>query len=154
MKLFDIYGWALPTQTELLAPYRENEQMTRLVKHYWLGLQSEALWFVIISVVLFAVLFVIYYWPFNNKPGRHYKWRYWCAFLGILSGCVFAFTLIVCAFIKCPVSGIWWKTSLMLALINTLYSLLLYTLSSFILCQIPPTVSKTNAYPFMKIKRK
>lgn len=154
MKLFDVYGWALPKLPTVLNQYKDNPQITNLVKNYYAGLQSFALWFLLIAVVLSLILFFVYYWPYNNRPGRHYVWQKWFAFLGAVSGSVFLLTIIVCAFLRCPLPALWWQTALLTALVNTLYAVLLYLVCSFVLCQIPSTVSKTNAYPFMKIKRK
>lgn len=154
MKLFDLYGWALPNTAAILAPYKDNEQMTKLIKNFMTSLQSCALWFLLLAVILSIVLFAIYYWPYNNKPGRHYKCQKWASFAGVLACCMFVSTVVICAFLRCPIAALWWKTTLMIALINTLYSVLLYLLCSFILCQIPSSVSKTNAYLFMKIGRR
>lgn len=154
-KLFEIlYGWAVPGLSSVLAPYKENVQMTNLVKTFYLKLQSFSLWFFLIAAVLSVLMFCIYYWPYNNKPGRHYRWQKWLIFLGISTGSVFLLTLCVGAIVKCPIYSLWWKTVATIACVNALYSLLIYVAFSFVLSQIPPTSTKTNAYLWMKIGRK
>lgn len=154
-KLFDIfYGWALPGLSSVISPYRQNEQMTSLIKTFYLKLQSNSLWFLLIAVIISVLMFVVYYWPYNNKPGRHYTSLKWLMFLGISVASAFVLTFCIGAFIKCPISLIWWRIIATVAGVNALYALSIYFILSLFICQISPTVTKTNAYLFMKIGRR
>lgn len=154
-KLFEIfYGWAVPGLSSVLAPYKANEQMTNLVKTFYLKLQSYSLLFILIAVILSVLMFAIYYWPYNSKPGRHYRWQKWLMFLGITAVCAFVITFCIGASIKCPISSLWWRSIATIAGVNALYVIVFYLFLSFVLCQMPPASTKTNAYLWMKIGRK
>ena len=152
MKLFDIYRWALPSRSSLQQGM--GDQMTQQLNTFYKSVQNDSLFFLFTAVAFALIFFIIYYWPYNNRPGRHYRWQKWLIFLGISFACTFAVTLIIGASIHAPRPIIWVKVMFMLSLINSLYSALLYSVFSFILSQFPARWTKTNANLFMKIGRR
>lgn len=150
---FEFYEWALPKLTGYLNQYQDNEQLTKLVKAYWYQLQSCGLWFFLIAVVIALFVAYYYYGPFNNRPGRHYKSRYWWSFGVVTVACALALTFCFGLTVKCHISAIWWDTIGRIAPLNAVYSGALYTGLSFVVCQFP-NAFKTNAYPYLKLKKK
>ena len=147
------YEWALPKLTDYLNQYQDNEQMTKLVKAYWYQLQSYGLWFFLIAAVVALLLAYYYYGPYNNRPGRHYKSKYWLTRGGMAAACAFALTFCVGLTIKCHIPSIWRETIGRITLMNGVYSIVVYLILSFVVCQFPMTF-KTNAYPVLKLNLK
>ena len=89
----------------------------------------------------------IYYKPFNDKPGRHYKPKYWIYFLLT----TFVLTLLVtlgceCAIAQPKLDGSF-VLELKIAVANAIYSSFIYIFVSWIWCQFN---LPTNAYRLIK----
>lgn len=128
--------------------------MTQQLNTFYKALQNDALIFLLAAIFFALLFFIIYYWPYNNRPGRHYRWQKWMEFLWISFGCAFAASLIWGAFIHAPNPRIWRRVMLPLSLVNALYSAVLYWFFSAIISQLPSRWTKTNANLFMKIRRR
>lgn len=128
--------------------------MTQQLNTFYRSLQNDSAIFLLLAVLFALICFVIYYWPYNNRPGRHYRWQKWMVFLWISYGCTYAASLIVGASIHAPNPQIWWRVMPMLALVNAFYSAILYAVFSFIISQFPSRWTRTNANLFMKIRRR
>ena len=99
-----------------------------------------------IFVVLGVALAAIYYKPYNDKPGRHYRPTHWLLFMVV----AFVLTLLVTwGFEYIAVKPVL-KGALMLefkvALGNAIYATGLYFLTSLVWCNALPT----NAYRLFK----
>lgn len=123
----------------------EIERRKRLASRFWNSIDMNDVWMVLIMAAITAIICYAYFIPFNNKPGRHYLPSY-CAIFGAFSLLLsFGATLFYCSLIV----KINYDMSFVMkvAAINTVYSLLLYLILSFIFCNY----SSTNAYRWFKI---
>lgn len=152
MKIFDIYRWALPSRSALQQGL--GEQMAQQLNSFYKSLQNDSTIFLLIAVGFSLLCFIIYYWPYNNRPGRHYRWEKWMVFTWIAFGLTWAASLIFGASIKAPSPQVWWRVMGILSVVNAFYASVLYVTFSFILSQFPSRWTKTNANLFMKIRRR
>lgn len=148
MKILDLYEWATGTMSSFTKPFAENEPLYNQAKVFWRNIESNSLVALLIFIIIGALMAIVYYWPFNDKPGRHYRPRYWwmfLAFTAVLSMVVtFAYE---CLAVNTP--NIYGAVMLefKLSLANALYSALVYLLFSVLWCSLLPT----NAYRIFKI---
>ena len=132
-----------------LANYADNESAKRAAMRLWNSIDS-IVW---IPFVLMIVLTVLHCWgyffPYNNKPGRHYHPKYWVGFGLCNLILVFLMTFIVCyVFVPNPGFDIWLLVKVAFA--NMLIALILY----YIISTIINRNGKSNAYPWYIIKNK
>ena len=139
MKAIDIYEWSAGDKTDFIKPYQNNEPMFLRAQTFWESLQSEAI--ILTSIFFICGLLVAwcYYKPFNEKPGRHFKFTYWLIFLGLAFLLSFLLTLVF-EFITLN-TGIGGSTMLLIkiALTNGLYAMAVYWVISVIWCNFLPT---------------
>lgn len=132
-----------------LANYADNESAKRAAMRLWNSIDSID-W---IPFVLMIVLTVLHCWgyffPYSNKPGRHYHPKYWVGFGLCNLILVFLMTFIVCyVFVPNPGFDIWLLVKVAFA--NMLIALILY----YIISTIINRNGKSNAYPWYIIKNK
>lgn len=141
--MFDIHTWAAGTLSDFARPFKENEVLYNQARAFWHTLEGCSLGLTIVSVLIAFGLAWLYYIPFNNQPGRHYKPSYWGRFFVA----TFLVTFVFSIFLEIIMAGHRLdgaiRAELMIAGINSLYALLFYLLASFLFCKC----SKTNAYP-------
>lgn len=147
--IVDLYGWGLPKQTEFLNHYKSNETLFRHARDLWSKLDSCTIWFIAAFVVLALLFSIIYYGPYNNRPGRHYKVKYWFIWMLITAVVTFVVTLVIGLIVaKSPLTaGI--GLILRISGVNVLYSIGVYFIVALLVCNAP--FLKTNAYRFLKI---
>lgn len=147
MKLLDLYEWIAGSMSSFTKPFQENEALFNQAKAFWRHLEGSTMITIAIFVVLGILLASIYYKPYNDKPGRHYRPTHWLFFM---IG-TFVLTLLVTwgyeYFAVKPVL----KGALMLefkvALGNAIYATGLFLLTSLVWCNTP---LPTNAYKLFK----
>jgi len=149
MKIVDIYGWGLPKQADFLNHFKNNDTLYNQARALWSKLDACTVWFIIAFVVLALVFAIIYYGPYNNKPGRHYKVRHWFIWMIITAAVTFVVTMAIgLIMVKSPLSA---RIGLILRIsgVNVLYSIGVYFVVALLVCNAP--FLKTNAYRFLKI---
>lgn len=149
MKIVDIYGWGLPKQADFLNHYKHNPTLYDQAKALWGKLDVCTVWFIVAFIVLAFVFAIVYYGPYNNKPGRHYKVKHWLIWMIITAIVTFVVTLVIgLIMVKSPLAA---RYGLILRVsgINVLYSIGVYFIAALIVCNAP--FLKTNAYRFLKI---
>lgn len=114
----------------------------------WQELMSYEWSLLFMALAIGGIGAFIYYGPYNNQPGRHYKIKYW----GLLGFITIVINFLLTWFIEWigihPYLGSRiLGTYLMGALSNTIYCAGAYVLVSFIYCNW----LNTNAYRFLKI---
>lgn len=150
MKIIDIYGWGLPNQAEFLRHFQGNDAQTKFARQLWAGLDSCTVWFLITFIVIAVVMAIVYYGPYNNKPHRHYKIKHWFLWLGIAAAATFVVSMLIGVFgVNSPMTTYKIPLVLRVSAVNLLYSVGVYFVVSFIVCNIKAL--KTNAYRFLKI---
>lgn len=148
--MIDTVFFLLPTKGRFLSAY-ENNELKNQADALWRHLDdlSEPALFISITIGVLAAL--IYYGPFNNRPGRHYLIRYWIVFAAIMF-CVIG--LAICGLEYWQV-----KTNLKTGILPlyikcafccSIWGLLAYLVTSLIQCNFFGRY--TNAYKFLKIK--
>lgn len=146
MKLLDLYEWIAGSMSSFTKPFQDNEALFNQAKAFWRHLEGSTMITIAIFVVLGIALAAIYYMPYNDKPGRHYRPTHWLVFMVV----TFVLTLLVTwgfeyIAVKPVLNG-----ALMLefkvALGNALYATVLYFLTSVVWCNALPT----NAYRLFK----
>ncbi len=149
MKIVDIYGWGLPKQADFLNHFKNNDTLYNQARALWSKLGSCTVWFIVIFVVIALVFVIIYYGPYNNKPGRHYKVKHWLIWMLITAAVTFVITMVLgLVMVKSPLSA---RICLILRVsgINFFYSIGVYFIAALLVCNMP--FLKTNAYRFLKI---
>jgi len=149
MKIDDLYGWGLPKQADFLNHFKNNETLYNQARDIWSKLDACMVWFIIAFAVSALVFAIIYYGPYNNKPGRHYMVKHWLIWLIITAAVTFIVTLVMgLIMVKSPLAA---RTGLILRVsgVNVIYSVGVYFLAAVLVCNAP--FLKTNAYRFLKI---
>lgn len=147
MKLFKLYEWITGTMADFTKPFQNNDDLYKQAQAFWKQLDVSSIIFVAIFLLLGIVMAGIYYKPFNDKPGRHYKPKYWIYFLLT----TFVLTLLVtlgceCAIAQPKLDGSF-ILELKIAVANAIYSSFIYIFVSWIWCQFN---LPTNAYRLIK----
>ena len=149
MKIVDLYGWGLPKQADFLNHFKNNQTLYNQARALWSKLDSCTILFIVAFVVLALIFAIIYYGPYNNKPGRHYKVRHWFIWMLITAAVTFVVTLVLgLVMVKSPLAA---RIGLILRIsgLNVLYSIGVYLIAALLVCNAP--FLKTNAYRFLKI---
>lgn len=147
MKLLKLYEWIIGTMSDFAKQFQDNETLYNQAKKFWSNLEASSIIIVGIFIVLGIIMAYTYYKPFNDKPGRHYKPKYWWLFLGITFILSFLITLGAAYFMVPPKIDGSFVLELKIALANAIYSIIVYVLISWIWCQFN---LPTNAYRYLK----
>lgn len=148
MGLLDLYKWGLPSQAEHLNRYRENEPLYNMARSFWNSLDSASIYFMIAFLAIGLALVCFYYYGYNRFPGRKYRIQHWALWLGITAALTIIVTLVLGSAIVSTNLQEKFGFLLRISLINGVYAILVYLLSSVVICNIPVP---TNAYRFLKI---
>ena len=148
MKLLKLYEWIIGTMSDFARQFQDSENLYNQARKFWSNLEASSIIIVGIFIVLGLIMAYTYYKPFNDKPGRHYKPKYWWIFLGITFILSFLVTLGAAYFMVPPKIEGTFILELKLALANAIYSsIIVYILVSWIWCQFN---LPTNAYRYLK----
>ena len=147
MKLLKLYEWIIGTMSDFARQFQDNETLYNQARKFWSNLEASSIIIVGIFIVLGIIMAYTYYKPFNDKPGRHYKPKYWWIFLGITFILSFLITLGAAYFMVPPKIEGSFVLELKIALANAIYSSIVYALISWIWCQFN---LPTNAYRYLK----
>lgn len=147
MKLLKLYEWIIGTMSDFAKQFQDNETLYNQARKFWSNLEASSIIIVGIFITLGLIMAYTYYKPFNDKPGRHYKPKYWVIFLGITSILSFLVTLGSVYFMVPPKIDGSFVLVLKIALANAIYSSIVYALISWIWCQFN---LPTNAYRYLK----
>lgn len=138
----------LPSKGQFLQNFAHNEQLKAQAELVWRQLDGLLPVLFIITLVSGIGFASYYYTGFNERPGRHYKIKFWAMWAAI----AFCFSLLA----TIPIEYIGIKTNVrtglaslywLCAINNALYCLIIYILTSWAWCQF----GSTNAYKFLKI---
>ena len=146
MKFLSFYKWIAGSMTDFVNQFKNNEALYNQARAYWSKLESSSSIIFIIFLVLGILMAVIYYQPYNNRPGRHYTPIHWIVFLAI----TFILTFFVTwgfEYIAVPpkLDGAA-MLQVKIAICNALYASGLYVVVSLFWCLFLPT----NAYRLIK----
>ncbi len=147
MKLLKLYEWIIGTMSDFAKQFQDKETLYNQARKFWSNLEASSIIIVGIFIVLGILMAYTYYKPFNDKPGRHYKPKYWWIFLGITFILSFLITLGAAYFMVPPKIDGSFVLELKIALANAIYSNIVYVLISWIWCQFN---LPTNAYRYLK----
>lgn len=147
MKLLKLYEWIIGTMSDFARQFQDNKTLYNQARKFWSNLEASSIIIVGIFIVLGIIMAYTYYKPFNDKPGRHYKPKYWWIFLGITFILSFLITLGAAYFMVPPKIEGSFVLELKIALANAIYSIIVYVLISWIWCQFN---LPTNAYRYLK----
>jgi hypothetical protein len=148
MKLLEVlYGWIIGSKSDFTRPFRESETVLVQANKFWDKLDSLSLFILILFVIIGIMLASNYYGPFNNKPGRHYRPRYWFMFMLATMIMSFVLTIIVECILCPPRLGGALMLEFKIALGNSIYAIVTYFFTSIIWCKFLPT----NACRILKI---
>lgn len=148
MKLLSFYKWIAGSMADFTSQFKNNETLFNQARAYWNKLEGSSIIILIIFLVLGVAMTILYYQPYNNRPGRHYKPIHWLYFLGVTFVLTFIFTWLYLHFaISSNLNGVT-VLHLKLALGNALYASVLYFVVSWIWCQFN---LPTNACRIFKI---
>lgn len=138
----------LPGKQKFLAQFTD-EQVKAQALQVWNQFDNWS-WLMVVGAAVITFLAVwVYYGPFNNaKKGRHYHPKWWALFYVLTLLIVFAGSMGACVgFIETHLnSRLLIPYYLEASLSNTIYSLVLFFLLSWIWCSF----LHTNAYRLLK----
>lgn len=132
--------WAIPKKT-YLAKYASDESAKKAAAKLWNSIDKCDVFLVAMMVVLTLIVCWFYFFPYNQKPGRHYQPKYWRIFWVINSVLVLVLSYgMSYAMTKNPGfdQGFLFRVSL----INAIYSVVLYWGASWCF----NASGKSNAY--------
>jgi hypothetical protein len=72
----------LPTKGQFLSAY-DNDALKSQADALWRHVDDTTSLALAITISVGVVICILYYGPFNNFPGRHYRIRYWFLFAAI-----------------------------------------------------------------------
>lgn len=140
MKILDLYKPAISSERAFVNSYEGNDNLQKLSRILWNNLNGIAPLFLIIAILVGVGICALYYGPYNNRPGRHYKPQKWCLFMFLC----FVVTLLLTFFaesffVKTALEGakmiMFW-----ISLQNAFYSVVIvYLFVSFIWCKFGHT---------------
>lgn len=146
MKLLNLYKWLVGSMTDFINQFKNNQALYQQARAWWGQLESYSFIIVLIAAFLGIFLAACYYKPYNERPGRHYKPKYWLIFMAItlfFTGLItFLFEYIA---VEPRLQGSL-GVELKIAFGNAMYATLLYFVTSVIWCNWLPT----NAYRLLK----
>ena len=137
MGMLGLYNWGLPNRGEHLNRYRENESLYNMARAFWSNLDSAAIYFIILFVILGILIACFYYYGYNRFPGRKYKVQHWVLWLVITAVATVAITLGLGNAIVTSNLQEKFGFLLRISLINGVYALAVYFISSVIICNLP-----------------
>lgn len=148
MKLHYLYGWLVGKKAAFVNSFPQDSPLRQQADAFWRQLDGST-WYFILAFVLVALLCAwIYYKPFNERPGRHFRPRYWVVFWIFTAVLSFIVTLFIAWLMANPknISG-GWKIEIGISIVNTLYAAFMYVLFSVLFCNI----GSTNAYKIFRL---
>lgn len=146
MSLINLF-FLLPSKGEFLHGFDKNDQLKSQAIEVWKQLDSYSPILLGITAILGIGLAILYYTWFNNRPGRHYKVKFWL--IGLVIAVVLSYVVTLFfeyTFIKTNLSSGLTSLYLRCAASNAIYCDFLYVITSGIWCNFLPT----NAYRFLK----
>lgn len=146
MKPLDLYEWIAGSMSNFTRLFQENEALFNQAKSFWRHLDGSMMFVIAIFIVLGIALAAIYYKPYNDKPGRHYRPTHWLIFLAITFVLAFAVTWGIEYIAVKPVLKGAVMLEMKIALGNAIYASVLYFVTSVVWCNALPT----NAYRLFK----
>lgn len=142
MNILAILTWFTSRQ-DYLGKYANDDSAKKAATKLWNAIDGDGWVPFLLMVLLTALIAWVYYFPVNNKPGRHYHPKWWGIFGVVTLAAVFAMTIVCCFFLaKSP--GFDYGLILKASGVNTLYAAVVYLLFSVIINR----TGKSNAYPF------
>lgn len=139
MKLLSLYEPFAGTMSDFTKNFENNDALFNQAKAFWRQLDDVALLIILVLLICGIVGAAYYYYTYNNRPGRHYKPKYWGLFLLGTFVVTFALTLLLEYVMVHPsLSGAFWL-ELRIAFGNAIYALLLYIIVSILWCNFFPT---------------
>lgn len=150
MKLKYLYGWWVGKKATFVNSFDDNEQLRAQAETFWKNLEGGTLFYIIAFIAVAALLAYLYFKPFNEMPGRHFRPRYWGIFGLIAMAVSFGLTLLI-AYLSAPHSPKGYlHIELMLSLANMVYTGLTYFIVMSLLFW-NNVFGKTNAYKLIKL---
>ena len=146
MKLLQLYKWIAGGMTDFTRQFQDNENLFKQAQSFWNKLESVSIWILLIFIVLSILLVVIYYQPYNNTAGRHYKPTHWAVFLLLTFIGTFGVTWLFEYIAVAPKLPGALLLEMKIALCNAIYASVLYFVLSLLWCLF----LQTNAYRLIK----
>lgn len=131
------------SKKDYLENYANNDSAKKAATKLWNAIDGGDLLPLLLVAVLTVLICGYYYFPFNNKSGRHYHPKWW-GILGLVALIVAFLTTIGCCCFLADNPGFDFGLIFKAALVNTLYAAVVYFFFSVIINR----TGKSNAYPF------
>lgn len=138
MKFIDLYKWLIGTQADFTHPFQNNETLFNHARAFWNQLANNV-WIAVLIILFGVILAYCYYGPYNDKPGRHYKPKYWAIFLFATFFVSLILTLVALYIMVKPTMKGAFMLEFEISLANAIYATILYFVVSVVWCQWLPT---------------
>lgn len=140
MNLFGmLYEWITGPKSKFVNTFADNDFLYSQAKILWEHLAGLTIFMLLLFVIIGFSVAYLYYGPYNNRPGRHYKLKYWLSFLFITFVSCCGITLFFeTSLVSKHLDGSW-ILMIKIALANAVYASLIYIISSVIWCNCLPT---------------
>ena len=146
INILTVLTW-FTSKKEYLASHADSESAKKAATRMWNAIDSTDWIPFVIMIVLTCVFCWLYFFYFNEKPGRYYHPKHWVKFGGYNLIVVALTTLGLCYILTPnPSFDYWFLTKVII--INTIYALVLY----YIISNIINRKGKSNAYPWYIFK--
>ena len=141
VNILTILTWT--TKKGYLADYTD-ESAKKAATKLWNAIAGGEIALVVLMAILTGIICWYYFFPFNEKPGRHYHPKWWWVFGGISLVVTFLASLLACYVIaKNPNFNMGFL--LRVSIINTFYAVILFVVMSYVFIK----TGKSNAYPWI-----
>lgn len=131
-----------------LAYYANDESAMNAASKFWNSISSWS-WVLLLAMLVVAIIVCwIYFFPFNNRSGKHYKpiYRYYSWLISFVAA--FVVTMVLSYFMaKNPSFG--FGLICKISFINAIYAIVISLIVSLILDQ----TGRSNAYPLFLFKK-
>ena len=138
-----ILSW-FTSRKDFLGLYKDSEAARNMAIRFWESAEQTEILAFGLMLILSVLICWIYYFPFNNMPGRHYKPIYMFAFMGaaIVAVLILSFLLFLCLVDNSQFNGGFLAK---LSVVNAIYCIIAFFLVAIIICKS----GKSNAYPII-----
>lgn len=130
------------TKKTYLAPYAEDEAAKKAATKLWNTIDGCTIPLIIGMIILTIGVAYLYFYPFNNRPGKHYQPKFWIGF-GIIAFVATPFVTFSFCYFYAKNPSFDYTLLFKVSAINALYSIPVYIVTTFFLNRF----SKSNAYP-------
>lgn len=149
MKALDLYKWIAGSSNDFTRQFQNNEALYNQARSFWKTLENSSSIIICIFILIGIFMAYWYYKPFNNKPHRHYKPKFWLMFMFSSAVSSLIVTLLATYLMAEPRLNGAFLLEFKIAVGNLIYTAVVYFIISVIWCNF----GSTNACRIWLLKK-